>query len=197
MNVELDELKIKQDKISKPDIIQIKESIKPFEPIDDENNLKERIVLFLENSKKGIKERNLKNYPNRNFYWHFSLAKDVKMGLWYKGKKYISIAEDKIVEFLDVCNYLNLIENVNKLKFILLNNFQILSFKYLKNQDPANLFDENYNGKLLETIKYFKQEIISLIAMIKYHSIISKIKAKTINFFYYKINSISHWKNLK
>jgi len=66
-----------------------------------------------------------------------------------KQEKLISSAEDKITEYLDVSNYLNLMENVKKLKSILLNNYQKLSFKYMKNQDPSDLFDENYNEKII------------------------------------------------
>jgi len=42
-------------------------------------------------------------------------------------------AEDKIAEYLDVCNYINLIENFQKLKFILFNRwyFPMDDFKNL------------------------------------------------------------------
>jgi len=50
MNVELEELKIKQDKISDPNHKSIK-PLNPKEPSDNEKKLKERIGIFLENSR--------------------------------------------------------------------------------------------------------------------------------------------------
>jgi len=71
----------------------------------------------------------------------------------------ISRAEDKIAEYLDVYNYTNLNENFLKIKSIILNKCQIISFEYLKNQNLKDFFIENYDEKLLELIEYYKQKI--------------------------------------
>jgi len=68
-------------------------------------------------------------------------------------------AEEKIAEYLDVCSYSNLYENLEKLKLILLNNYQMFSFEYLKNRNSSDILRENNNDKLLDTVQYFKQKL--------------------------------------
>jgi len=81
MNVKLEELKIKQDQTSKQDRIQDQKSIKHLEPLENEKNLKERIALFLQNSKKRKNRKKFVKLSKFEFLMLISPAKIVKMSL--------------------------------------------------------------------------------------------------------------------
>jgi len=59
-------------------------------------------------------------------------------------------------------SYTRLFENFEKLKSILLNPCQILSFDYLINRNHNEIFKENYEIRLYESILYFKQKLKDL-----------------------------------
>jgi len=158
LNVEFKQSKIKDVKNS--DVIKDNK----FEKSLDINQakkiiLKERIQLFIENQNKKNNRKKLVKLSKLEFFFHFLPCKIFKNQSLIQKEHLILRAEDKVAEYLDVCSYTKLIENVHKLKVIFLNKYQKLSFEYLMNRNTTDLFKENYDNKLLETIQYYKQKI--------------------------------------
>jgi len=126
---------------------------------EKENNLQERIALFIENQNKRKNRKKFVKLSKLEFFYHFFLCKRFKNQSLIEKELLMFRAEDKIAEYLDVCSYAILIENVEKLKSILLNNYQILLYEYVMNRNSTDIFKENYDNRLLETIQYYKQKI--------------------------------------
>jgi len=158
LKVELEVLKIKEFKNS--DLMKDDKSVKPLNIIqDNENNLKQRVLLFIENQNRRKNRKKFVKLSKLEFFFHFFPCKRCKNQSLIQKELLILRAEDKVDEYLDVCTYTKLIENVHKLKLILLNNYQKLLFEYLRNRNTSDLFKENYDNKLLETIEYYKEKI--------------------------------------
>lgn len=97
-------------------------------------------------------------FSKYEFFLRFIPCKKIKSISLIEREKIITKAEKKVADYLDVFNYTKLFENFEKLKYILLNNNQVLCFDYIKNRKPSDIFKENYNEKIFETIQYFKDK---------------------------------------
>jgi len=158
LNFELEELKIKE--LKNIDVIKDDKSLKYLDiNHEKENNLQERIALFIENHNKRKNGKKFVKLSKLEFFFHFFPCKRFKNQSLIEKEKLMLRAEDKIAEYLDVCSYTKLIDKFEKLKSILFNNYQKMSFEYIRNRTTTDLFKENYNNNLLETIKYYKQKI--------------------------------------
>jgi len=157
LNIDLQEFKSKEERI--PEEINQDKNSKDANIIENDKILKERIEVYLENNKKRKNRKKFVKLSKFEFFLKFFPCKRFKKKTLIEKEILISKAEDKIAEYLDVCSYTSLIENVHKLKIILLNNFQKLSFEHMKNRNPSDLFKENYDDKIFETIQYYKQKI--------------------------------------
>jgi len=158
LNVELGEWKIKDKKIPKEENKDNKIS-NEGEITKNDNNLIKNIEIFLENKKTRKNRKKFVKFSKFEFFLRFFPCKSFKNKSLIEREILISRAEDKINEYLDVCSYTSLIENVHKLKLIILNNYQKLLFEHQKNRNPTELFYENYNNRILETILFYKQKI--------------------------------------
>jgi len=125
----------------------------------NEKNLKERIESILKNKKKTTNRRKFVKFSKYEFFLKFFPCKSLKPESLIEKENLITKAELKIAEYLDICNYTNLIENFEKLKLIILNNYQNFSFEFLKNRDPDTLFNDQYTKNTIDTIQYFKHKI--------------------------------------
>jgi len=139
--------------------VHIEKSFKPPNTDESDKLLKERILLFLENKKRRINRNKFVKFSSYEFFLHFIPCNKLKSKSLIEKEILISKTEEKIAEYLDVCSYTKTIENLEKLKLLLLNNYQKLSFEYFKNRNTSDLLRENYDDKILESIKYFKRKI--------------------------------------
>jgi len=160
--IELEDIRIKELKIS--DHNEKEKEFKASEQAKNvyEKNLKEKITNFLKNEKKNINLKKFVKLSKCEFCLKLIPCKRIKSKSFIEKENLIAKAEDKIAEILDVCNYIRLFENFEKLKLILMDPSQILSFDYLKNRNADQLFKENYDKRLYESILYFKQKIKDL-----------------------------------
>jgi len=160
--IELEDLKIKEHKISNYN--ENENEFKVSDSDKNENNriLKEKIITFLKNEKKKTNLKKFVKLSKSEFCLKLIPCKRIKSTSLIQRENLIENAEDKISEFLYVCNYTRLFENFENIKSILLNPCQILSFDYLNNRNHDELFKENYENRLYESIIYFKQKIKNL-----------------------------------
>jgi len=155
LNAELEDLKVKEKQMSQ---IKNEKSLKPSNAKENDEIVK-RIDLFLVKRKSNTNRKKYVKLSKFEFFMSFIPFKYLKNKSLINKIQLITKAEEKILEYLDVCSYTNLIENFEKLKLILFNNYQNLSLEYLKNRNPSELLKENYNNELLGTVKYFKEKI--------------------------------------
>lgn len=157
LKIQLENDKKKENDKSK---VNTKENCFKFPGIKENDIiLDKRIGLLVDEKKKRINRKKFVKFSRFEFFLKFIPCKRIKNKSLIEREELISKGEDKIAEYLDVCSYTNLIENLEKLKMILLNDYQKLSFEFLKNRNPSDLFKEDFNSKILKTIKYFKQKI--------------------------------------
>jgi len=110
-------------------------------------------------------KRNLKKFvkfSKSEFCLKFIPCKRIKSKSFLERENLIAKAEDKIAEFLDVCSYTRLFENFENLKSILLNPCQKLSFDFIKNRKHDEIFKENYDNRIHQSILYFKKKVKDL-----------------------------------
>jgi len=158
LNAELEKFNIKKEKSSYAN--QNEKNISPSNTNEKNEILKKRIESFLENRKKNMNKKKFVKLSKFEFFMQLFFCNKFKNQSLIHKELLISRAEDKIAEYLDVCSYTNLIEIIQKMKLIFLNSHQKLSIDYLKNRNPSDLFEENHDDKLLETILYYKRKII-------------------------------------
>jgi len=160
LKIELKENKKKED-IKSEEGERKEICFKSQDMIEKDKTLEKKIELLLDNKNKRYKKKFVK-LSRFEFFLRFLPCKMIKNRSLIEREELISKGEEKIAEYLDVCSYTKLIENFEKLKMILLNNYQKLSFEFLKNRNPSDVFKEDFNSKILETIKYYKQRIEEL-----------------------------------
>lgn len=89
---------------------------------DDEKNdknLKERIELHLKSKKSKTNRNKFVKFSRFDFIMSFIPCKRIKNHSLIERERLILTAEEKILEYLDVCTYTKFFENFKKLKSIL------------------------------------------------------------------------------
>ena len=139
--------------------------------INHENFMKDE-NLNLELNEEKLK-KNIENFVNHNFkkkqkkFFKFTKAEFIKTflccqsfksGSLKKKEKFFNFTSEKVFSYLDVLNYTRLYEDFEKLKMIIFNKYQNISFNFLKPRNYFEINSENYKEDILETVKYLKNQ---------------------------------------
>jgi len=120
--------------------------------------LKQNIDQFLI-ERRNTNRRKFVKYSFVESFLIFLPCKKFKKNTLIEKEILISKAEEKINEYFDICNYAAFFEKIEKLKYILLNEYQALSLDFICQRNSIDLFKENYREKIIETVKYFKENL--------------------------------------
>jgi hypothetical protein len=133
-------------------------------------NLKEKIKRIVENNndksnKKNLKEENKKVENHHSKFIRFNKTEFFKMFLCcakLKSKELINKeqiftrAQQKIDKYLDVLNYFDIFEELEKIKKIVFSQKQNVLFDFLKRRTFNEIFEEDVETKLFESVLYYK-----------------------------------------
>ena len=70
----------------------------------------------------------------------------------------LKFTTDKVYNYLDVLNFTRLYEDFEKLKMIIFNKSENISFNFLRRRTYSEITKENYKNDILDTVKYFKNK---------------------------------------
>lgn len=106
------------------------------------------------------------NYKNKfiaikpyEFFISIFCSKVRKNNKYFLKEKVFSAGEEKICQYLNVLNYFELYEDFEKFKSIILNEYQNLSFCFLRKRSFTDITDLNYQDKVTKTLYYFLENI--------------------------------------
>ena len=133
----------------------IKDTNVNFEINDEE--LKNKIENLLDTKIKRNENRFIK-LNNREFYKTFLCCQNMKSDSLKIKEKLIDFTADKVNSYLDVLNYTRFHEDFEKLKMIIFNKSQQISFNFLRPRKYSEITNENYKKDIFDSVKYLKNQ---------------------------------------